>query len=406
MNAVVPSSGTTGFAPSLGEMVLEAFARVQIRPTSLTADHFSQARMSANLMQAEWSNVGMPLLFKIPDAPLQIPLLPGVSKYQAPADIIAPLDATITLYTPGTGQNFTPVITGAAGSMIATITQPQHGLAAGSLAYWATAVAASGQVIQGPYIVQTVVDPNNYQIALATPLDGSNSVALPVFTATAASKLINVNLPDHGLAIGQSFYCNVPVTVGGNQLSGQLPVVGVVDQNNFTVQIGAGATAGGSATMNGGQAQVATQAPGVDTIDFVLYPISRSDFSGQPDRGPNLQFRPTVFWFQRLINPVISFWNAPDNTGVYVFNLWAMRQPQDAVTPGGIGLDVPYRYFEAYAAGLAAKLARKYPPPPSVGVTVGELRQEAEDALMAALREDIERVPLMISPGLSGYFRA
>lgn len=402
MNALQQSSGTTAFNPSVGELILDAFARVQIRPTSLTAEHFSQARLSVGLLQSELSNVGVPLLWKVDE--ILIPLAPGVTKYPVPSSVIAPLDGLIKTYQLTTGQNFAPIITGAAGQNIATITQPQHGLGAGALAYFNTAIAASGQVIQGAYLVQTVVDQNNYQIGLPTPMDGTNSVALPVFTAVAGSSSLNIRLPNHGLAMGDSFYCNVPVTVGGLQISGQLVVTGVVDQDNFTVGIGQGATTGGSTTMNGGLAEVATQAPGVDTVDFIMYPLSRSEFIAQPDKGPNLQFRPTTFWFDRLINPSINFWNAPDDQA-YVMHLWVMSQPADAVISGGGGADVPFRWLAAYAAGIAKNLARKYPPPPSSGVSVKDLKDEYDELLAQALGEDIERVPLFISPGLHGYFR-
>lgn len=171
------------------------------------------------------------------------------------------------------------------------------------------------------------------------------------------------------------------------------------------VNVGSGASTTETVTMNGGQAQAIAQAVGVDPTDFILYPISRTDYVSQPDKGPNLQFRPTTFWFQRLRNPIISFWNAPDDNGPYIFTLWAMIAQDDAVVQGGAGIDVPYRYLAAYASGLAAKLARKWPPNPATGVTVKELQDEAEADFQAALFEDIERVPIYIGPGLNSYFR-
>lgn len=402
-NAITASSGTTNFAPSLGDLVLEAYARCQVRSASLSAEHWWSARMSANLLQSEFVNIGMPLLWKI--SYVDIPLQPGVTQYQAPSNIIAPLDSVIRTYQLGAGQNFAPVLTANAGSTTVTVTQAAHSLAAGDMAFFATAIAASGQVIQGGYLVTTVVDADNYQIEVATPMDGTNTAVLPVFTTTAASSTLSIHLANHGLSIGKSFYCNVPVTVGGLTISGQLIVVGVQDADHFTVSIGQGASTTASATMNSGQAQVATQAPGLDILDYILYPVSRTEWVSQPDKGPNLQFRPTTFWFQRLRTPIVSFWNPPDDNGPYIFRLWAMMQPDDAVIEGGVGVDVPYRYYSAYAAGLAAKLAMKYPPPPESGINLAMLKQEASEALDAALREDIERVPFLLSPGLSGFYR-
>lgn len=401
--ALSASSGTTSFAPSLGELVLEAYARCQIRSASLSAEHWFQARMSANLLQVDLVNIGMPLLFKV--TYVDITLQPGVTQYTAPSTIIAPLDSVIRTYQLGTPQNFAPVLTATAGSTIVDVAQTQHGLGAGDMTFFATAIAASGQVIHGAYLVQTVVDADNYQIEVTTPMDGTNSAALPVFTTTSGLSTLAIMLANHGLSVGKSFYCNVPVTVGGLTITGQLIVVGVQDTDNFTVSIGQGASSTASATMNSGQAQVKTQAPGVDIIDYILYPVSRTDWVSQPDKGPNLQYRPTTFWFQRLRTPIISFWNPPDDNGPYIFRMHYMAQPDDAVIDGGVGVDLVYRYYEAYASGLAAKLARKYPPPMASGVTVNDLKAEAAAALDAALKEDIERVPLYVSPGLQSYFR-
>lgn len=401
--AITISSGTTAFAPSLGELALDAFARCQIRSASLSNEHWQQLRISANLLQIAFSNVGMPLLFKVTST--AIVLRPGVREYELPTNIVAPLDATIRQYQMGTGQDFAPVITGTAGEMIATITQAEHSMGAGDMAYFTTAIAASGQVIQGGYTVQTVVDQDNYQITVPTPMDGTNSVALPIFTAVSGNATVSIHLANHGLSIGKSFYCNVPVTVGGIQLSGQLVVASVQDQDNFSCNIGSGFSASGTTTMNSGQAQVQTQAPGVDTIDFVLYPISRSEYIAQPDQGPNLQYRPSTFWVQRRRTPLVNFWAAPDDNGPYLFTLWCTTMIEDAVVDGGTGVDVDARYYDAYAAGLAARLGRKYPPPPASGVSVNDLRMEAKEALDAALMEDIERVPTFISPGMWSYWR-
>jgi hypothetical protein len=403
MPAIVATSGTTAFNPSLGEIALDAFSRVQIRPPSLTADHWFQCRMSALMLQSELSNIGMPLLWKVSE--ILITLQPGVLSYPLPSNMIAPLDAFIRLYQPGTAQNFAPVFTADADSTLVTVHQPGHGFGAGSMVYFTTAIAASGQVIQGCYLVTSGVDADNYQITVAQPMDGTNSASLPIFTTTLGSNTLSINLPNHSLIVGQSFYCNVPVVCGGLTISGQLVVVGVQDQDHFTVNIGQGAAVPGTATMNGGQAQAKPQAPGVDPTDFILYPVSRTDYVSQPDKGPNLQFRPTTFWVNRQINPVLNFWNAPDDGGPYVLHLFFMAQMDDPVIEGGVGVDIVFRWLATYSAGLAKNLARKYPPPPASGVTVTDLKTDFAELLEAALREDIERTPFFVSPGLQGYYR-
>lgn len=399
--AITASSGTTAFAPSLGELIFDAFARCQIRSASLSNEHFFQARLSANILFSEWSNVGMPLLWKVDE--ILLPLQPGIGQYELASNIIAPMDGFIRQYQLGTGQNFAAVITGTTGDTTATIVQVAHSFAAGDLAYFSTAIAASGQVIQGAYLVTTVVDADTYQIPVPTPMDGTNTTALPVFTAVSGNSTVSIHLANHGLSIGKSFFCNVATTVGGIQLSGQLVVASVQDADHFTCNIGPSFGSSGSTTMNSGLAQVATQASGVDTTDFIMTQVSRSDYVSQADKGPNLIYRPTTFWFQRRITPILTLWNPPDDNSAYILHLWAMTQPFDAVVEGGVGVDIPYRYIAAFSAGLAAKLARKYPPP--IPGAVGELQAEAMQALQDALREDVERVPLYLAGGMQSYWR-
>jgi hypothetical protein len=354
------------------------------------------------MLQSELANVGVPLLFALDE--MTVTLQPGVSEYTLPASVIAPLDAYVRVYQRGTAQNFAPVITGAAGDMLATVTQAAHGFAAGSMVFFSTAIAASGQVIQGTYLVTSVIDFDNYQIGVPTPMDGTNSVALPVFSTTAGSSSLQIVLANHGLSVGKSFYCNVPVTVGGRIISGKLVVTGVTDQDTFTVGIGSGASSTASATMNSGLAQAQPQVPGLDPVDYVMTQVSRNDYIAQPDKGPNLQFRQSTFWVDRKINPIVRFWTAPDDAAPYVFHLFYMRQPDDPVVSDGVGIQFPFRWWACYSAGIAKNLARKYPMPPSGGVTVADLVTEYKELLEAALMEDIERVPAYVSPGMRGYF--
>src|SRR6185437_11163167 len=106
-----------------------------------------------------------------------------------------------------------------------------------------------------------------------------------------------------------------------------------------------------------------------------------------------------------LINPTVTLWPVPDQNGPYVLYIYAVTQVQDAVLPGGVQMDLPYRFFEAFASGLAAKLAWKYPPPMASGVTPEKLDMLAQRAWMKAAKNDSENVPLFIFPGLAGYFR-
>jgi len=235
------SSGTYAFNPSLGEVVLNAFARCGVRRTALVQEHMQDARFEANLMFSEWSNRGVNL-WKVDLQ--EIPLVEGVSTYYA---------------------------------------------------------------------------------------DTGN-------TAEDAARTVMV--------------LDAYISVGTGQ----------------------------------------------SAFDRVIMPISRSEYSQTPNK--NLQSPPTVFWFDRLINPTITVWPVPDQSNYYTLKFYRVIQVQDAELSNGQTLDIPYRWMDAACSGLAARLAIIYAPDRSQ-----ILEAKAAQAYEIAATQDTENVPLYIMPGLSGYFR-
>ena len=133
-------------------------------------------------------------------------------------------------------------------------------------------------------------------------------------------------------------------------------------------------------------------------FDRVIMPISRTEYSQTPNKLQ--QAPPTVFWFDRLINPTVTLWPVPDQTNYYTLNYYAVTQIQDAELTDAQTVDIPYRWLDALAAGLAARLAAIYAPD-----RMQMLEAKAQQAYTIAATQDTENVPLYIMPGLSGYFR-
>jgi hypothetical protein len=85
-------SGTTSFAPSVGELVLNSYGRIQLRGPALVAQHFYDARIEGNLLQIEWQNKGVQLW----TVDLQsIPLVQGTASYSVPSNTMAILDVYV-----------------------------------------------------------------------------------------------------------------------------------------------------------------------------------------------------------------------------------------------------------------------------------------------------------------------
>jgi hypothetical protein len=101
-----------------------------------------------------------------------------------------------------------------------------------------------------------------------------------------------------------------------------------------------------------------------------------------------------------LPTPTLTFWPVPDGNGPYTANVQSFRQQQDVSLAGGQTLDAPYRFIDAFAAGMAYRLSRMYKPQLTL-----IRKQEWEEAWQEAAMRDQPDNNLYIIPGLSSYFR-
>lgn len=392
------SSGTYGFAPPASDFVLEAYSRIGIRAGALNGQHMWDARMSCNLLLSQWS-VRVPNLWLV--ELLSIPLTQGVATYNIPTNVVTLLDAYIRTYQVGSAVNISPAFTTTINSATVGIYWPNHNLYATEWINVNVPVSVGGIVVQGFYQVASVIDVNNVTIVAQSAATGSVTLGgvVPQFLSQASSSLVYVTLPNHGYtSTGQNFTVQVSAYVGGLTLLGTYQVQNVVSTTVFTISVPGLASSNSTVYENGGLASFQAQTANTDPIDRVINPISRTNYSNQPDKFT--QDFPTTYWLNRQINPLVTLWPTPDQNGPYVLNVYAVTQPQDAITSNGVGINMPYRFYEAFAAGLARRLARKYAP-----MMVQELTMEEGQAWAEASQEDTENVPMYIAPGMGGYFR-
>ena len=100
------TSGTYLFAPSLGEVVLNAFARIGVRRTEIEQSHLADARMEANLLLAKISDQ-QPNLWAV-DL-LNVSLVQGTATYTAPPETAMILDAYIRYGSPAVDRSIYPI---------------------------------------------------------------------------------------------------------------------------------------------------------------------------------------------------------------------------------------------------------------------------------------------------------
>lgn len=137
---------------------------------------------------------------------------------------------------------------------------------------------------------------------------------------------------------------------------------------------------------------------GGSPIDRIIWPISRTEYASMPNK--TTQGPPTSFWFNRLIAPTITLWPVPDANGPYTLNMYVVRTSQDAVMAGNVSLDVQKRFLDAFVWALAARLAVTYGPDRAAA-----LAAQAKESWEIAAAQDVENVPMSISPGIGSYYR-
>ncbi len=139
--------------------------------------------------------------------------------------------------------------------------------------------------------------------------------------------------------------------------------------------------------------------------DLTITRISSSTYATIPNKLT--QARPIQVWVQRLTgqsypatsdyepsdtaNPRITLWPTPDQgtlgSPYYQFVYWRLRRIQDA-GDGTKTMDIPFRFFNCFVAGLAYHIAMKIPEgTPRLGM----LKEAYDEAWMLAAGEDREK---------------
>jgi len=135
-----------------------------------------------------------------------------------------------------------------------------------------------------------------------------------------------------------------------------------------------------------------------DPIDRIILPISRTEYASYPNKEQ--QGFTTIFWFDRLIAPTVTLWPVPDGTSAQYLKYYRVRRIQDSNLQGGQTVEVPYLWLDAFAYGLASRLAQIWNPP-----LIQMLKPLADEAYQIAADQNVETAQQYISPMISGYFR-
>ena len=160
----------------------------------------------------------------------------------------------------------------------------------------------------------------------------------------------------------------------------------------------------GTITLTQGQAQETLTADVVDILEVVLRRsgtdyeverISRGEYATLPNKST--QGRPSQFYFDRQIDPVINLWSVPENSTDQLIYYYVQRiQDADALVNT---TDMPFRFYPCMVAGLAYYMALKRAPE-----KVQMLKMVYEEEFQRAADEDEGRTPLKLQPSMA-YLR-
>jgi len=143
---------------------------------------------------------------------------------------------------------------------------------------------------------------------------------------------------------------------------------------------------------------------GIDTIDILSAVIRTGTGTNQSDislsrlsrdgylsiTNKNTTGKPTQFYVDRQINPIVKLWPTPDS----VDRLVRMDDADSSTNT----LDVPFRFYPCLAAGLAYYIALKKAPQ-----RVQILKAVYEEEFERAASEDRDRATLSLTPSRDYY---
>jgi hypothetical protein len=128
------------------------------------------------------------------------------------------------------------------------------------------------------------------------------------------------------------------------------------------------------------------------STDFSLNRISRDDYISIPNKDTT--GRPSQFFVDRQVTPVLKVWPVPDkNTDIVKFD--RLTRMDDADTYANTA-DLPFRFYPCLVAGLAYYISVKRAPD-----RIQFLKGIYEEEFQRAITEDRDRASFLVVPAQS-----
>jgi len=125
-----------------------------------------------------------------------------------------------------------------------------------------------------------------------------------------------------------------------------------------------------------------------NVLDTPISNVSKDEYLTYPNK--KLQTRPSVYYLDRTITPILNIWSTPSS----LYNCIQYSYKQMIQDSGGFysyGLEIPSRFYPALIWGLSYQLALKFNPQ-----SAAMLKSEYEESFNIATKEDSESVNISI----------
>lgn len=276
-----------------------------------------------------------------------------------------------------TEENLVVSFSTTSGSSVVLIDAVGSGLDQYDSVHLKTQVSVGGLILFGVYRVSPIsadIFSINASNVTGFPSYATSTVSaagdVPVFTSTAGSAVISVELSNHGLSVGSTFPILIETNVGSVILYGNFIVQSVVDANNFTITGPNEASSSATVSENSGLANfvyyngIGPPLPGAGFgvggfgVGGFGSGISPSSSSGTPISASNwtLDNWGEILIACPLMGPIYQ-WNPSDNNPVGTII------PEAPVANNGVLVAMPQRQIFAWGStdnGIVDPLLIKY----------------------------------------------
>ena len=238
---------------------------------------------------------------------------------------------------------------------------------------------------------------------------GLNLWTVEFASQTVATGVIEYPIASITMTVSSSSSFSVGETITGGTSSATASILTLPTSTTMTLSVPSG-TFAASETITGGTSSATTsvsaalslenaQAVGDlldvairrDGVDLNMTTLSRGDYLAIPNKATT--GRPTQYFFNRQITPVVSLWPTPENSTDELRYYYVKRiEDVDALVNT---TDMPFRFYPCMIAGLAYYIALKRAPQ-----RVQMLKVIYEEEFQRAADEDEDRVSLKLQPDI------